>query len=369
MKYGVIYTALMALVLASLPAFSQAEVEVTTLTKVVVAQGVGVGQPEAIADGQRTAVTQCLSLYVKTEAQTVNADLLRESVFHDITRYVQDCQVIAESKTDDGRVSVQVSVRVRLERMEAALDDLWERLKIAGNPRVIVAVEQQAPADVPDVAQGTIVDKLVNLGFKVLDEGQLQQARQKQALKMLRDDREVAASVLALQDRADIVIVGRATARQQDTGVAAFSCQGAVDARAIRTDTAQIVTATRSKATKAGFTEEGAAESALEQAGGDWVAKNLRLLVRAVIDPCKEYTVAFTNCTHDDVTALDAKLAALPAVRATDLLAFDKGLAQLSVQYRGSIMAFSKELAAIRGIEVESTTANTVRINKVKTNR
>ncbi len=353
------------LLCAALPIWGQDEVNAAATVKVVVVTGVGAGKQEAIANGQRLAVTQCLSLYMKSDVQDANAKLLHDKVYADVSQYVQDYKEIAESTTADGQISVSLSVQVRMGQVESSMDDLCDSLKVAGNPRIIVDVSPPAGADAPGVAQQMIIEKLVDIGFKVLDETQIKLASEKDALKLIRDGHADAASIKALQDRADIVISGTTTTRPQDTGTQAFSCQSTVAAQSIRVDTAQIVSAARGKGNKADFTADGAAESAQELAADDWVTKNLPLLVRAIVDPCKEYTLEYSGCEHADVIALSEKLAALPTVRKTDLVAFDTGLAQISVQYQGNILKLSEDIAACNGVKVEGTDNLTIRLKKV----
>ena len=368
MRYGIVPAVLGALLLSAVAGWGQGA---ETSVKVVVVQGVGASRADAIADGEKQAVSQCLSLYCKSEVLTANAEVIRQNVYVQVNQYVQSNPAVTEEKTADGQCAVKLSVPVNLEKLGVTLDTLWEKLKVAGNPRIILTISQLAPAETTDdLTQNEVTDKLVGLGFKVLDEGQLKQTRQKEALKLLRDGHTDAVSIQTLQDVADVVIVGKAAAREQEVDVAgAHSCQATLDAKAIRTDTAQVLAAARGKATKAGFSTNEAAEKSLEVASADWVAKNLPALVRAVVDPCKEYTLLVTGCEQQDIIALDDKLTADPKVRQTDQVAFDKGLAQLAVQYQGSIMAFAKDLAALPNIVVESTTANTIRVHLKKANR
>ncbi|MHB9105877.1 MAG: hypothetical protein ACYDCO_02375 [Armatimonadota bacterium] len=348
-------------------------VEADAGVKVVIVQGTGAGddkakaRDDALADAQRRAVEQGVGLYIKSETVVVNFELISDTIYRDVRGYVHTYRVLQENyNTAEELYWVKIEATVRTGKIEKDLDDLYERLRVAGNPRIVVAIDQKAGSAPAELAQDNITEQLLDLGFKVLDATQLSIARERQALRMLVDGRIDAVTAMALQDCADIIIVGTATARQPEVvagGGGAYSCQSTLDVKAISTDTGRIISAARGKAVGAGFSAESAEETALENAGKSWVKENLGKLVRAVVDPCKEISLNVTGCTHAQVTALEAALADSRFVRQVDLLAFDKGYAQLRVQYQGTVKMLGKDAAAIKGlrIEVESITANTIR--------
>jgi len=192
-------------------------------------------------------------------------------------------------------------------------------------------------------------------------------------LKMLRDGRENAAAIMALQDRADILIYGKVTVKDpvfiETYGANTYSCDVYIDLKSVSTDTAHVISSRRVKAIGAALNESSVREDGIEKAAQAWVRENTGKLVRAVVDPCKEYVLEFSDCSNNDVISLDGKLAESRFVRKTDLMAFDKGFAQLSVQFQGSIKMLSKELAGIKGVEVDGVTANKIRIHVLSKSR
>ena len=341
--------------------------------KTVVVQGVGAGadkakaRDEALVDAQRRAVEQGVGLYLKSETVVANLQLISDDIYRNVKGYVHTYKIVAENyNAEKDLYWVQISAQVRAGQIGDDLDDLWERLKVAGNPRIIVAIEQPELDGGKDQVANTLTGQLVETGFKVLDDQQLTAARDKDALKMLRDGRNDAVIALSLQDRADVVIVGRAAYRDPQPvpgSPADRSCQATLDVRAIRTDTGQVIAATRGKGLGAGPASVNVAETALEGAAKDWLAKNIGLLVKTVVDPCTEFNLNVTGCTHADIVALDEELANSRFIRKTDLVAFDAGFAQMTVQYQGTVKMLSKEITALKSvpIAVESVTARGIR--------
>ena len=341
--------------------------------KVVIVQGMGAGQDkakardDALADAQRRAVEQGVGLYLNSETVVVNFELVSDTIYRDVRGYVHTYRVLQENyNAAEAMYWVKIEATVRNGRIEQDLDDLYQRLRVPGDPRIIVAIDQHAGSAPAVLAQDDVTEQLLDLGFKVLDYTRISIARERQALRLLREGRVDAVTAMALQDCADVVIVGTANARRPEKvagDLDAYSCQATLDVKAISTDTGRILSAARGKAVGAGFSAATAEETALENAAKHWVKENLGKLVRAVVDPCKEYSLNLTGCTHAQATALEAALADSRFVRQVDLRAFDKGYAQLSVQYQGVVKNLGKEVAAIKSlrIEVESITANTIR--------
>lgn len=350
---------------------AQSEGSVAAL-KVVVAEGVGAhadrakARDDAIADAQRRAVEQGVGLYVESKTLVENSELVEDAIYQHAQGYIHSYEVLSDEYRE-GECRIRIRAQVRTGKIEEDLDEVWTRLKVAGSPRVIVAIDQPQPSDVSGLAQATVTENLVNYGFKILDEAQLTHARSKAALKLLRTRQAREADILALQDAADILIVGRATYRslgkpQPDLDV--YSCEAALDARAIRTDTAEVVASARGTTSpRPAFREDQAIEAALRSAAENWVEQNLGILVKAAVDPARDYTLILTGCSHPNLEAINRQLRELRFVRQTRLRAFDRGVAQLEVEFVGSAQRLAGEMAACRrpGIAVESVTANTIR--------
>jgi len=342
--------------------------------KVVIAEGVGAGtdkakaRDDAIADAQRRAVEQGVGLYLESDTLVANAVLVEDTIYRNSRGYVHTYEVVSE-RYRDGECRVKIRAQVRVGKIEEDLQEVWERLKVTGSPRVIVAIDQPQPSDMPNLAQTTVTDKLVNYGFKVLDARQLAQSRWKDAMKLVRAGQPREADILSLQDAADILIVGQANYRslgKPETDLDVYSCQAFLDARAIRTDTAEVIAASRGATARAhpAFREDQAIEGALKAAAEDWIARNLGLLVKAAVDPAHGYTLLIRKCKHSDLDAIDSQLQELRFVRQTRLRAFDNGLAQLEVEFLGTAKRLAAHLATFKGpkLRVESITASTIRV-------
>jgi hypothetical protein len=216
-----------------------------------------------------------------------------------------------------------------------------------------------------------LTDLLVTRGFKVLDEGVLTQASEREVLKMLRDGREKAADVSVLQLKTDITLLGDVQVKSTEKEIPYLGkqtfCEGMANRRAVFMDTAEIITTgVVSKSNRVVVLESEDRTRTLDAIIKEWLNnKRLGLLVAAVVDPCQVFTLELTGCSHANVTALDEKLNRLRFVRKTEVPAFDIGLARLHVQYFGQIKSLANEIEAATfaggRILIESITRNKIR--------
>jgi hypothetical protein len=324
--------------------------------KAVVVQGVGAStdpakaRDDALADAQRRAVEVGVGLYLKSETVVENLAVLTDSIYTHTEGYIASYEVLSERVTGEER-RVEIRALVRMGKLENDLAVLWEKLQLASSPRVIVAIEQPQPTDVEGLVQSVVTEKLVGYGFRVLDASQLSEAKRRRLVRLLRSEGRQTAEALALQDDADIVVIGNATRRPLGKPVPeldAYSAEAALDARAVRTDTAKVVAASRgSSGPTAGFRQDQAAEAALRAAAEDWVKRNLGALVRASRDPTSNYSIVVIGGDYQTAQALTSLLAESRFVRDASLRAYDEGTAQIEVRFVGSGKALANEVASL----------------------
>lgn len=378
MHYSIIFSFLFILMFAFSSALKAQDAEDNSAFKMVVAQGVGAGpgrakaRDEAITDAQRKAVEQGVGLYIKSETLVENLTLVSDTIYKESAGFVYTYVVEAENyNADTDMYWVRINAKVSLQRIEATLVDLCGKLKIAGQPKVIILINGTTSLREPDGVVNALTNSLVEKGFTVLDEDQLTAVRQKDALRLIRNGEIDAKTVMLLQDKADLIIVGKVSAdtpeRLFDDPVT-YSQKVTLDAKIIRVDTAEILGAKRGLGVGADFSTKSAMEAAEDKAGNDYLEKNLCTLLRAVMDPCKEYTIKVTGCSYTQMTAVDNKLALSRFIRPPTDARFEDGYGVITVQFNGNAKMLATHLETTEGIKLKiiSVTAMTVMVKPVQ---
>jgi hypothetical protein len=275
-----------ALALAALAPVAQGKDEVQTTEAVgqaAIAGDVIAAKEQAKDDAMRNCVQQVATTIVTAATETDQAQLLSDKVYAHSVGYIRKFQVLDDRQ--DGNTWV---TKLRCEVSEAKLDDDLMAFGIAyrreGMPRIFVLIAEQSinatqatgwwqgggnTADLR-VMENAFMDRMEKSGFTFIDPEVLQGKVKLEAIGAdpnLQQVREIG-----VKSGAEIVIVGRAIAKplgemQLDNGTF-YSSVANVSARAVRTDTGEVMAAAEFTGTAGrGFEQTTAGRNAFSEAG------------------------------------------------------------------------------------------------------
>ncbi len=338
-------------------------------------------------DALRNCVQQVATNVVTAATETDQAQLLSDKVYAHAVGYVRRFEILEDKQ--DGNTWV---TRMRCDVSEAKLDEDLMAFGIAyrraGMPRVLVLVAEQAigatqatgwwqgggnAADLR-VVEYAFMDRMEKSGFTFVDAEVLQGKVKLEAVGA--DPNLQQARELGVRAGADLVIIGRAIARPLgeiplDNGT--FYSSGAnVSARAVRTDTGEVLAAAEftAPAGKA-FDRVTSGRNALSEAG--------RMLAREMFtrvgkawsrEQSGVRRVAMTVRGVDDYGRLAAfknvLVHSVRGVKDVQERAMEDGQAELDVSLAGTTQAFATDLATRKfqgfTVKVRKVTAGAVEV-------
>ena len=275
-----------ALALAALAPLAGAKDEVQTTEAVgqaAIAGDVLAAKGQAKDDAMRNCVQQVASTIVTAATETDQAQLLSDKVYSHSVGYIRRFQVLDDRQ--DGNTWV---TKLRCEVSEAKLDEDLMAFGIAyhreGMPRIFVLIAEQAinatqatgwwqgggnAADLR-VMENAFMDRMEKSGFTFIDPEVLQGKVKLEAIGA--DPNLQQAREIGVKTGAELVIVGRAVAKplgemQLDNGTF-YSAVANVSARAVRTDTGEVLASTEFTGLAGrGFEQTTAGRNALSEAG------------------------------------------------------------------------------------------------------
>lgn len=348
--------------------------------KIIIAEGVGAytddkakARDDAITDACRRAIEQAVGLFVKSDSLVKNFQLIEDNIYTNSKGYIKTYEVTEERVIED-LYWVKIKAEVWLGKLDKDLDSLWDQFKVAGDPRFMVIIEEKHPQGAQPVVESTLIARLVDIGIKVIDPRQMEAVRDTRLAKLALAGDVLAAKLLALQQKAEMIITGKAFYRslgEPVPGIGLYSCDATVDARAIKTDTAYIVAAKlgKPKRPQLDLSVEAAAEKALIAAANDWVDQNLAKIVEAVVDPTQAYQLIISNVQDfAEVDRIDSGIRNLRFTRNTVLRDYTLSVVQLEVYSLGTARRLAGELEKLKDVrlKVKSVTANTINLTIVR---
>ncbi len=339
-------------------------------------------------DALRNCVQQVTATVVTAASETDQAQLLSDKIYSHSTGYVRKFTVVEERR--DGNTWV---MKVRCDVSEAKLDEDLMAFGIAyrraGMPRIMTLVAEQSinatqatgwwqgGGNVADlrVTENAFMDRMEKSGFHFVDPEVL---AGKVKLEVVGADPNVQqAREVGTRAGAEVVIVGRAVAKPLGSmplgdGGSFFSAVANVSARAVRTDTGEVIAVAEftGRAGK-GFEQTTAGRNALSE-GGRQLAGELFAKIGKVWskEQSGQKVVQLVVKGVDDYARLAAfKTALLNSVRGVKDVqerSMEEGRAELDVTVAGTSETFATDLATRKlagfTVKVRKRTANAVEV-------
>ena len=379
---------LAALLLAAPAARAADDVQTTEATgQAPVAGDLLAARERARDDALRNCVQQVATTVVTAATETDQAQLLSDKIYAHAVGYVRRFQIL-EDQQDGNTWVTRMRCDVSASKLDEDLLAFGIAYRRAGMPRVLVLVAEQAidasqvtgwwqgggnAADLR-VVENAFMDRMEKSGFTFVD---AEVVRGTVKLEAIGADPNVQqAREVGVKAGADLVIVGRAIAKPLgqiplDEGTF-YSSVANVSARAVRTDTGEVVAAATFNAPAGKAFERGTAgRNALSEAGR-MLAREMFMRVGKVWtrEQSGVRRVAMTVKGVDDYGRLAAfknvLVHAVRGVKGVQERSMEDGQAELEVSLAGTTQAFATDLATRKfqgyAVKVRKVTANAVEV-------
>ena len=208
---------------------------------------------DAIDDALRKGLEQVMGMMVSAETLVENYQLIEDNIFSKTQGYVQNYEVVKEGKRDEMLYEVTVNAVVKMSNLKNDLDAIATLIRRKNTPRMMVLIDETNIGETPgmhlittdlNTAETALMDQFMSKGFRFVDQQTIKaNLDQAVASAILRGDAAKAAA-LGKSHGAEVVVTGKAVAKATETvafGTKIRSQQATVTARAIRTDTGDII--------------------------------------------------------------------------------------------------------------------------------
>ncbi|HUJ19473.1 MAG TPA: flagellar assembly protein T N-terminal domain-containing protein [Nitrospirota bacterium] len=382
-----LHLSLMALFLAlasSTPAFAQEIKTVTAEGVAAVQQGaVDIARDAAIEDAQKRAVEQAIGIVIDSQTQVENYQLISDKILSQVKGYITRYNVVGENQ-DSGLLRVRVTADVSMGKLSDDLSAIGILMSQMHKPRTMIMVAEQnidgsvnawwlgvrGETDL-NVVEHAFMDTFTEKGFEFIDPAVASKEIRVTAPYRVQDLTATQAKMLGKQADAEVVIIGKAVAKLYgEVGGGLKSVQADLTARAVRTDTGQVIATAITHAAAVHISEISAGTEALKkaanQASDEMMTKILALYSREV-GGTRPVAITVSGLTKTQfVKFKDVLRNQVRGIKDLHERSFDGTTAKISVDSKTGAQQLSDELVlrdfGTFSVEVVGSTANSLEL-------
>ncbi len=307
---------------------------------------------------KKAAIEKAVGVYVTGQQMISKSLLISEKIFSKTTGYIKDYTVTSEGM--NGLFwKTGIHAKIRMGDIKNDIDALGLLIKTtAGNPRVMVVIGEVVDGTNQNTgsAETQISGALLDAGYKLVDQSQLEQINAEETLKAAGDEK--AAAVIAKRFGADIAVVGRMTINTKPIEMEPYkgwiSGRGNLSLKVVKTTNGDVLMVYSKADNIPDISIEGAAASVskrLSGAAGKELASSIgpKLVesnfIKLLISPLP------------DLNALEKMkkwLKTFESVTDVAVRAFDEGTGEFEVELTyGSANDFAAKLETGKGVKVK----------------
>lgn len=192
---------------------------------------------EALIDARRRALEQVAGVQVEAETITRNQALFDQLVRTQTRGLIQADRVVDEGPTGDGRYRTKLEAWVKVADVQDRLESLVSELSLI----VAVPEDNGGRAQAQPVVENAIVTRLVDAGYRVVDQAQVKRVAARDRLAALARGDEDAAREIGLRFLSNLIVIGQATARLSQNQQGIVSAYARVTARIVEAETGRVI--------------------------------------------------------------------------------------------------------------------------------
>ena len=333
----------------------------------------GTGQTaadEAVAAALRKAVEQTCGVFIRAQSKTEDYQAVYDKVIANTAGYVLDRKLLETKHTDDA-TTVKVRVHVSTVKFEEDWARIAHTIHQEGNPRVIVVIAEatnwdhdgpryqtEANGTVQTGLEGYLLDK----GLELVDKAAAQSvARRDLNLAAHKEDNDKEIAAIGAKFHADVVIVGKASAKFSKTVEIAdgearlYQYVTSLNVRAVQCDSARILMSRNFTLTPT-LAQKNSEDKALAKLADDANPKLLADVLeawrkRANVSKTIELTIG--QMDRKTWKAFQAEASKIQGVQNLRLREITEDVATIDVEYKFDINTLADRLEELKEVKLE----------------
>jgi hypothetical protein len=322
---------------------------------------------EALSRALRDAVEKSVGIYVEADTMVKNYKLLEDKIYSQVKGYVKSYEVISDNKGEGGMYEIKIKAVVSGDVLENDLAGLDIIKSAKGNPRLVILINEYVDGveSATGTARSAVEKEFLGKNFKLIDKNQLTAVKNRDVSVSFEDPQKAAS--LGARLGAEVVITGSANAefmeKSKPYGVSVYAYNAEINLKAIKTDTAEIMSVATVSMVKRGGGRSQVANDALTECSkqlSDKMMKEILEKWRSEIYNEMDVTIIISEIDSAARTAVLADLQKVRGIKEVQEKSYTNNVMELDAKVEGaaSKVISDKILEQIKGLELTNKTAN-----------
>jgi len=377
-----------ALALSAAPAAGQ-KIKAVPVDKTVTVTGVAAGttlksKDEAVAQALRKAVEETCGVFLKAQTKTRDYQTVYDKIFANTVGYVVEHRVL-KTWTDEEKTFATVRVRVSTQKFRKNWAVIAHTVEQENNPRIIVAIVEAVShtATGPTyettksgIVQTKVEDFFLSKGLVLVDRATAAKVSKRDLLLAAVKDDTKAVAAMAARFKADVVVMGRASAKHGKSidvsGVTMHQYVATLRLRVVQADAARVLASkTYGPVTLTSLQRGGAEDKALNKLAKEAAPKLLAAVVEAWrkrANVARSVSLSISGMDYKTWKVFQIEAKKLRGVEGLRLREITEEVASIEVEYRYTTENLADNLIEFKTVklEVKEITANRIKLKLAK---
>ncbi len=337
---------------------------------------------KAVNNALRKAVEQACGVFLTARSETENYKAVYDKIIADAVGYVVEHEIVKTwTDTDTDMTYATVKARVSTKKFERDWAAIAHTVERENNPRIIVAVvealQHTANGPVYEVKKAGIVqteleDFMLKKGLTLMDRETAEKVSKRDVLLAVLEDDTNAVAALGAKFNADVVLIGRASAkysrRLEVSDVTMYQHTASLRVRVVQTDSGRILASkSYGPATTNSLQRTGGGQKALSKIAKESAPKILSAVVTAWAQRAsisRDVQLIISGMDYATWKKFRTEAADIEGVRAVRLREITGGTASVTVEWRHNTEQLADALGELESVHLKITeiTANRLKL-------
>lgn len=347
----------------------------------VVGRAAGTGESAtdlAIADARRRAVEEACGVFLTAQSTSRNYKNVYDKVLANTVGYIKESEVVRIWTAGDVTLA-EVRALVSTQKFESEWASIAHTLRQENNPRVMVVVAESVHQDVDGatfeiketgIVQGKVESFLLSKGVILADKRISDKLTERDVMLAAVKDDTAQLAALGARFQADVVLVGRATAKYGKTievaGQQMHQYTATLSVRVVQTDSGQVLASMSFDPVTINTMQRGGGEDkALTKLADAYAPKILAEVAeawRTRVNVARMLSLSIVGMDYEAFKAFRDELEQTRGVRDVNLREITEGLASIDLQYEFGNEQLADTLTALRNTRLSIVEFNASRL-------